>query len=120
MTDQIRPETGEMGKKVSLIADITGNTVSPVIGAILGGLLGSVAGGAVGSLIKHSLEEFINRFLTPKEQRRVEASAEFILNGISANFNGVQSPKRAIVGLKKCKSDHCKLCTILLYSLHSM
>lgn len=53
---------------------------------IAGGPAGAIAGGVVGILIKYGTEEFLDRFLTPKEVRRVGTSAEFIVKNINAKL----------------------------------
>jgi hypothetical protein len=89
--DNVKPEIKAIEKRSKVLADVLSRTVGPLIGAIAGGPIGAVAGGVAGTLIKYGLEEFLDRFLTPKEVRRVGTSAEFIINGINKKLeNGDQ------------------------------
>jgi len=84
-------ELTESNKEISIIqkkgkqlAEIIGKVLGPVVGMAAAGPMGGIAGGVAASLIKFGLEEFMGRWLTPKEAMRVGTSAEFII----AQING--------------------------------
>lgn len=86
MQEEEKKEIKAINKQLKIVADVIGRTASPIIGMIAAGPIGAIAGGVVGTLIKYGTEEFLSRFLTPKEVRRVGTSAEYIVNEINSKL----------------------------------
>jgi outer membrane lipoprotein SlyB len=110
MQEEEKKEIKAIEKHGKILADIVGRTVAPIVGMIAAGPIGAIAGGVVGTLIKYGTEEFLNRFLTPKEIRRVGTSAEFIVTSINERLNQGASPHEAFFaqnenGVFRCRRD---------------
>jgi hypothetical protein len=122
MRETEKKEIGEIHKQLKLISEIAGSTLAPLIGAIVAGPAGALAGGVAGTLMKRGLQEFMERWLTPKEVKRVGTSAEYIiehinnrldkheeLNGklFTVDENGNSEAEELFDGvLTKCKSQY--------------
>lgn len=83
MQEEEKPEIKAIEKQIKIFADVAGRVVAPIAGLIAAGPIGAIAGGAVGTVIKYGIEDFLGKFLTPKEVRRVGTSAEYIINGVN-------------------------------------
>lgn len=83
MNEEPKKEVQAIQKSSKIFSDVVSRTIAPLIGAVVAGPIGAVAGGVAGTLIKYGLEEFMDRWLTPKEVKRVGTSAEFIINEIN-------------------------------------
>lgn len=83
MNDQPKKEVQAIQKSSKILSDVVSRTITPLIGAVLAGPIGAVAGGVAGTLIKYGLEEFMDRWLTPKEVKRVGTTTEFIITEIN-------------------------------------
>jgi hypothetical protein len=91
MNDKIKPEVVAIEKSSKRLADIISRTVPPLVGLIVAGPIGGIAGGIAGSILKYGLEDFFEKYLTPKEVKRVGTSAEYIISEINKNLkSGLQ------------------------------
>lgn len=83
MTENPKQEVLNIQKGSKILSEVVSRTIGPLIGMLAAGPLGAVAGGVAGTLIKFGLEDFMDKWLTPKEVKRVGTSAEYIINQIN-------------------------------------
>lgn len=87
MTEDPKKEVQAIQKHGKILSEIASRTLTPLIGALVAGPIGAVAGGVAGTLIKYGLEDFMDRWLTPKEIKRVGTSTEYIINQINSRLD---------------------------------
>jgi hypothetical protein len=87
MTEEPKKELQAIHKQGKMLSDVVSQAIAPLIGAVVAGPIGAVAGGVAGTLIKYGCEEFMDRWLTPKEVKRVGTSTEYIITKINERLN---------------------------------
>lgn len=87
MQEDEKKEIKAIEKAGKIISEVTSRALAPLIGLTITGPIGAIAGGVAGTLIKFGLEEFMGRWLTPKEVKRVGTTAEYIINGVNNELN---------------------------------
>ena len=87
MKETAPKEVKSLEKQIKVLGDVSGRVVAPLVGLIAAGPVGAIAGGVVGTMIKYGVEEFLTRYLTPKEVRRVGTSAEYMITGIDERLS---------------------------------
>ena len=101
MQEEERPEIKAIEKQGKILADVMGRVVAPIVGLIAAGPLGGIAGGVVGTMIKYGIEDFLARFLTPKEVKRVGTSAEYIIKNMNDRIEAGSQINAAIFEAKE-------------------
>jgi hypothetical protein len=87
MTEESNKEIQAIQKRAKMLSEVISRTLAPLVGIAVAGPIGAVAGGVAGTLIKYSLEEFMDRWLTPKEVKRIGTSTEYIIKQINNRLN---------------------------------
>ena len=76
-------------------ASVVGGTVGAVAGSLFPGgiFLGAIAGTVLGEIVEKGFEDFLNRFLSHREQLRIKSAASYAITKIKALLDSGNAPR---------------------------